>query len=133
VLLTIAGLHVPVIPFDDVLGKVATPSPSQIVALAPKVKVGVIFGLTVTVNVVPVTHPLEVAVNIYVPELLGSTTAGFHVPVIPLVDVVGNTGTVPLSQIESAVPNEKVATTFGITTTLTVTGIPQVPAAGVKI
>ena len=132
-LLTIAGLQVPVIPFDDVLGNVTTPSPSQIVALAPKVKEGVIFGLTVTVNVVPVTHPLEVAVNIYVPELLGSTTAGFQVPVIPLVDVVGNTGTVPLSQIESDVPNEKVATTFGITTMLTVTGKPQVPAAGVKI
>ena len=133
VLLTIAGFQVPVIPFDDALGKVTTPSPSQIVTLAPKVKEGVIFGFTVTVNVVPVTHPLEVAVNTYVPELLGSTTAGFQVPVMPLVDVLGNAGTVPFSQIVSDVPNAKAAITFGITTMFTVTGMPQVPAAGVKI
>lgn len=52
---------------------------------------------------------------------------------MPLADVLGNTGTAPFRQIVRDVPNEKVATTFGITVTLSVTGIPQVPAAGVKV
>lgn len=133
VLLTTTGLQVPVNPFDEVSGKVTTGSPSQIVALVPKGKTGVIFGFTVTVSVVPSTHPADVAVNVYVPELAASITAGDHVPVMPLADVLGNTGTVPFWHIVREVPNEKVALTFGITTMLSVTGMPQVPAAGVKV
>lgn len=68
VLLTTAGVQAPVIPLDEVAGKVTTAAPSQIVVLVPKGKVGVIFGFTVTLNVVPVTHPAEVAVNTYVPD-----------------------------------------------------------------
>ena len=63
-MLTTAGPHVPVIPFNDVLGKTGTPSPEQIEALAPNEKLGVIFGLTVSVKLVPVTHPGEEGVNI---------------------------------------------------------------------
>jgi hypothetical protein len=68
VLLTTAGLQVPVMPFDDRAGKVTTGSPSQIVMPEPIGKVGVIFGFTVRVNVVPATHPAEVAVKTYVPD-----------------------------------------------------------------
>ena len=50
-----------------------------------------------------------------------------------LVEVLGNAGTLAFWQIVRDVPNEKVAATFGITVTLSVTGIPQVPAAGVKV
>ena len=40
---TTAGFHVPVIPFEDVVGNVGTVSPAQIVRLVPKLKVGTIF------------------------------------------------------------------------------------------
>ncbi len=56
VLLTVAGLHVPVIPLLDVLGSVGTLAPSHILKEVPKLKVGVIFGFTVTVNVAVVAH-----------------------------------------------------------------------------
>ena len=63
-MLTTAGLHVPVMPLEDVLGKLGTPSPLQIEAEVPNEKLGVIFGFTVTVKLVHVTHPPEVGVNI---------------------------------------------------------------------
>ena len=50
-----------------------------------------------------------------------------------LVDVFDKTGTEPFVHMESDVPNGKVAVTLGITTMLAVTGIPQVPAAGVNV
>jgi hypothetical protein len=132
-LLTTAGVHAPVIPFDELAGKVTTGAPSQMVVFVPKGKAGVIFGFTVTVNVVPSTHPADVAVNIYVPDRVASTTAGDQVPVMPLADVLGNSGTAPFRQMVRDVPNGKLAVTFGITTVVSVTGIPQVPAAGVKV
>ena len=64
VLLTVAGLQVPVIPFEEVAGKVTTEAPAQIVVLVPKEKVGTILGLTVTCNVVPNTHPGPVALKV---------------------------------------------------------------------
>ena len=54
----------PVIPFVDVVGKVGTLPPAQIVAVVPKLKVGVTFGLTVTVNVVVVPHCPAFGVNV---------------------------------------------------------------------
>ena len=56
VLLTVAGLQVPVIPLSDVVGRVGTVPPLQIVNDVPKLKVGVTFGFTVTVNVAVVAH-----------------------------------------------------------------------------
>jgi hypothetical protein len=50
VLLTVAGLQVPVIPLIEVAGSVGAAAPSQIVCEVPKLNVGVRFGLTVTVN-----------------------------------------------------------------------------------
>ena len=50
------GLHVPAIPLPEVVGNVGTTPPAQIVELVPKLNVGVIFGLTVTVNVVGFAH-----------------------------------------------------------------------------
>jgi hypothetical protein len=59
---------VPVIPFDDVVGKTGTTPPAQTVRFAPKLNVGAMFGLTVTVNVVPVAHCPAFGVNVYVAE-----------------------------------------------------------------
>jgi hypothetical protein len=117
----------------DVVGNGDKVAPEQIGATV--LNTGVMFGFTVTVNVVPATHPAEVGVNIYEPELMGSTTAGDHTPVMALVlvDVFDKTGTEPFVHMESDVPNGKVAVSIGITTMEAVTGIPQVPAAGVNV
>ena len=50
----IAGAHVPVIPFVEVVGNTGAGSPEHIAATAANV--GVINGLTVMVNVVVVAH-----------------------------------------------------------------------------
>ena len=46
----------PVIPFCDVPGNTGTDPPAQMVNVVPKLNVGVIFGLTVTVNVMGTAH-----------------------------------------------------------------------------
>ena len=46
---TVAGLHVPVIPLEDVVTRAGTEPPLQIASAVPKLNVGVTFGFTVTV------------------------------------------------------------------------------------
>lgn len=58
------GLQVPVIPFVDVFGSAGTVSPAQIVNAVPKLKVGVIFGATVTVKVTGGAHAPAAGVNV---------------------------------------------------------------------
>jgi hypothetical protein len=53
---TTEGLHVPVIPFVDVVGREGTPAPAQTVAVVPKLNAGTMFGFTVTVNVATRAH-----------------------------------------------------------------------------
>jgi hypothetical protein len=56
------GLHVPVIPLFDVVGKTPGLAPTQ---YGPKVvKVGVILGFTTTVIVVAVAHNPDVGVKV---------------------------------------------------------------------
>ena len=57
-----AGAQVPVIPLLEVVGKAASVAPEQIGATA--LKVGVILGLTVIVNVVVVAHCPAIGVNV---------------------------------------------------------------------
>jgi hypothetical protein len=47
---TTEGLHVPVIPFCDVVGSVGTIPPAQIDELVPKLNVGVMLGTITTLN-----------------------------------------------------------------------------------
>jgi hypothetical protein len=54
VLLTVAGLHVPIIPLVEVVGRTGAGDPLQIGAMA--LKVGVVGEFTVTVSVAPVAH-----------------------------------------------------------------------------
>ena len=61
---TVVALHVPVIPFTDVVGKAGTAPSAQIVSDVPKSNVGVIFGATVTANVAVVAHNPAVGVNV---------------------------------------------------------------------
>ena len=67
-MLTTEGFHVPVIPFEDVFGKLGTVPPAQIVSDAPKLNAGFILEPTVTVNVAGIAHCPAVGVNVYVPE-----------------------------------------------------------------
>ena len=67
-MLTTEGLHAPVIPLPDVLGKVGTLPPAQIFNNVPKLNVGVMFGFTVTVNVTGIAHCPAAGVNVYIPE-----------------------------------------------------------------
>ena len=52
----VVGLHVPLIPFVDVVDNVGTVAPAQIVDDIPKLNAGVIIGLTVTEKVAVVAH-----------------------------------------------------------------------------
>ena len=133
VLLTTAGFHVPVMPLLEVVGNKGTVPPKQIVSELPKLNVGVTLGVTVTVNVVVVAQRPAVGVNVYTPLAVLLTTDGLHVPVIPLVDVVGNVGTVPPEHIVSVVPKLNVGVIFGLTVTVKVVVVAQRPAVGVNV
>lgn len=132
-MLATAGLHVPVIPFEDVVGNTGTVPPAQIVRVVPNGKVGGIFGLMVMVNVEDNAHNPAVGVKVYTAEFWLSVIAGFHVPVIPFDDVVGRTGSVPPAHIVSEVPNAKVGVIFGVTVTANVAGNAHKPAVGVNV
>ena len=49
-LLTVAGFHVPVTPLSEVVGKLGTVPPAQIERLFPKLKVGIVLGVIVTLR-----------------------------------------------------------------------------------
>ena len=63
-MLTVAGLHVPVMALSDVPGKVGTVPFSQIVNVVPKLKAGVTLGVTVTVKVVGNAHWPAAGLNV---------------------------------------------------------------------
>ena len=123
----------PVIPLSDAVGNAGTVPPAQIVSAVPKLNVGVIFGSTVTVNVVVVAHNPAVGVNVYVAEFWLLTDKGLHVPVIPFADVVGNIGTAPLSQIVKEVPKLNVGVILGFTVTVNVVVFAHNPEVGVNV
>ena len=64
VLFTVAGLQVPAIPLEDVVGNTGAVAPEQMVTLPPKLKVGVTFCITVTVNVAFTAHKPASGVNV---------------------------------------------------------------------
>ena len=61
---TVDGLHVPLIVLVDVLSSVGTDPPAHIVSDVPKLKVGVMLGLTVTVNVTGIAQTPAVGINV---------------------------------------------------------------------
>ena len=82
----IAGDQIPVIPLVDIVGNADKVDPLHIGPNA--VKVGVKFGFTVIDTDVVVAHKPAVGVKVYkVVAVL--FIAGDHVPVIPLIEVVG--------------------------------------------
>jgi len=59
-------------------------------------------------------------------------TAGFHVPTIPFVDVVGNAGRFAPIQTDVDKPKLKVGVKIGFTVTVNVAVVAQVPAVAVN-
>ena len=126
--LSSAGDHVPVIPLLDVVGNAFKFPPEQIGATA--LNVGRMFGLTVMVRVAVVAHWPAVGVKVYVVVAV-LLSAGDHVPVIPLFDVVGNAASVAPEQIGATALN--VGRMFGLTTIVSVAVVAHCPAVGVKV
>jgi hypothetical protein len=120
VLLIVDGLQLPFIPLSDMVGKAGTELPAQIVSDEPILNTGIITGFTVTLNVVDTAHWPTPGANVYVPELLGSTIAGLHVPLTPFDDVFGKVGTAPPEHIFNDVPNANVGVNTGFTVTVNV-------------
>jgi hypothetical protein len=128
-LLTVAGDHVPVIPFVEVVGRTGATEPLHIGAMAANV--GMMVELTVTSNVVVDPHCPGSGVNVYVPDAALLTVAGDHVPVIPFVDVVDRTGaTDPLHKGAMAA---NVGTMLEVTVTSSVFVDPHCPGSGVNV
>lgn len=68
VLLTVAGLQLPLIPLVDAEGSAGTEAPEQMARALPKVNMGVTLGVMVTVSVAGNAHCPGAGVNVYVPE-----------------------------------------------------------------
>ncbi len=128
-LLTVAGVQVPVIPLIDVVGNTGAAVPEQIGAMAAKV--GVTAGITVTSIVVVVAHRPASGVNVYVPLVVLLTTAGDHVPLIPLSDVNGSIGATEPEQIGAMAA--KLGVTPGVTVISIAVGVAHCPASGVNV
>ena len=126
---TVTGDQVPVIDSKDELAKTGAVAPEQIGAIA--VKVGVVFGVTVTESVAVVAQSPAVGVKVYVPLVVLSTVAGDHVPVIDSNELDANTGAVAPEQIGAIAVN--VGVVFGVTVTLKVVVVAQSPTVGVKV
>jgi hypothetical protein len=58
------GLHVPVMPLLEVPGKAGAVAPAHMARDVPKLKTGVMFGFTVTVNVAATAHWPASGVNV---------------------------------------------------------------------
>ena len=123
-----AGDQVPVIPLFDVVGNGVNAAPEQIAATG--VNVGVTFALTVIVSVVVVAHCPAVGVNVYVVVVVLSN-AGDQVPVIPLLDVVGNAANTAPEHIAATGVN--VGVIFGSTVTDVVAVTPGQPPLAATI
>ena len=117
----------------DVAGNAGTVAPAQIVSVVPKLNVGVIFGLTVTLKVVVVAHCPPVGVKVYVPEFTLLTTEGLHVPEIVFADVAGKAGTTPPEHIVSVVPKLNAGVMIEFTVTVNVVVNAHCPVDGVNV
>ena len=134
VLLISEGYHVPVMLFTDVNGNRGAVSPEQMVKDVPKSKVGTVLLFTVTVNVMGDAQCPGEGVNVYTPELVLLTSDGFHVPLMPFVELGFKFGMASSpAQIEMAVPKSNVGITFGLTVTVNVVVVAHNPAVGVKV
>jgi hypothetical protein len=118
---------------SDIVGKVGTVAPAQIASEVPKLNVGTVFGVTVTVKVTTGAQTPEAGVKVYTPEFWLSTTEGLQVPLILLSEVAGKTGTGAPAQMDKDVPKLNVGVTLGVTVRVNVVGVAHCPDVGVNV
>ena len=126
-----AGFQVPVIPLLEVVGKAGA---ALFWHKGPTcVNVGVTCKVITTSIVATVPHWLASGVNVYVVVPITDVliVAGLHVPVIPLLDVVGNAGAALFWQSGPICVN--VGVICEPITTFIVTLIAHIPALGVNV
>ena len=129
VLLIVAGLHVPFTPLVDVAGNAVGADPLQIAASA--VNAGTVLVVTVCTKVCVVAQTPAAGVNVYVPVAVLLIAEGFHVPLIPFVEVPGNAvGAEPL-QIAASAVNVGVVLDVTVCTIVVVTA--HWPVLGVNV
>ena len=129
--LMVAGLHVPVMPLVEVVGNAGAALFWQSGPIG--VNAGVICGSIVMTNGAVVAHWPADGVNVYVvvPGVAVLIVAGLHVPVIPLVEVVGSAGAVEFWQSGPIVLNAGVIN--GLIVIINDPLIAHCPADGVKV
>ena len=130
-MLIVAGFHVPVMPLLDVDGNAGAVAFWHSGPIC--VNVGVICDVITTSMVVTLPHwpALGVKVYVVVPMVAVLMTAGFHVPVMPLVDVAGNAGAVAFWHSGPICVNVGVIC-VAITMSMVMI-VAHCPAAGVKV
>lgn len=130
-MLLMAGLHTPVMPLSEVVGKAAITAPSQNGPTG--VKVGTVGALIVSVSVAVVAQlaPEGVKVNVEVPAEAVEKAAGFQVPLIPSFDGFGGVGGISPTQTAAGVG--KVGVTLAVTVIAIEVVVTQVPPDGVKV
>ena len=102
VVLFSAGVHTPVIPLLEVISNGDSVAPTQIAATW--VNVGVTIGFTTMISVTIVADWPIAGVNVYVVVVVLSN-AGVQIPMILLVDLIGNGDNVPPTQIAATGEN----------------------------
>ncbi|WP_422108102.1 hypothetical protein [Winogradskyella sp.] len=130
VVLSKAGLQLPIIPLLEVVGKGAKVSPSQIGFTASNT--GITLGLTIISSVVSNAQFCPASgVKVYMVVAVLSS-AGLQLPVIPLFEVVGSGTKFSPSQIGLTASN--IGVTLGLTIMSSVVSETQpCPASGVKV
>jgi len=128
VVLLIDGLQFPEIPLIEVVGSCAMATPLQYGPAA--LKVGVRFGVMVIVSVVVVAHCPAEGVKVYVVVVV-LLIEGDQLPVMPLVEVVGNSGT--LAPLQYGPTDANVGVTFGVIVIVSVVVVAHCPAVGVNV
>jgi hypothetical protein len=128
VVLSKAGAQVPVIPLFEVVDSGASVAPEHIGPTA--VNVGVMLELTTIVSVAVVAHCPVVGVNVYV-VVVALSNAGDQLPVMPLLEVVGNGVNIAPEHIGPTAVN--VGVMLELTTIVIVAVDAHCPASGVNV
>ena len=103
----------PVMPLLEAEGNNGATEPRQIAGIT--LNVGCVFGMIEIVKAAVVAHCPVFGVNVYDPVAVLLTIAGFHVPIMLLMEVAGKTGAGDPLQIGAIVLNVGVVLLFTVT------------------
>jgi hypothetical protein len=129
--LIIAGLHVPEMPLLDVVGNTGAAEFKHSGPIC--VNTGLICVAIVTSKLVLLAHRPGLDVNEYVvvPTIAVLIDDGFHVPTIPLLDIVDKAGATTFWHSDPMGLN--VGVTIGLTVTISVAPVAHCPTFGVNV